>query len=98
MDHKGVSNVAGQKEAGENKAQLLSAEVTNQPSEDGHSHKSHYHVQYLGEQFRLRAGQVPGKKIEPCLLVELDEKRLFDGLENPKTGDDQEEVAEHQKG
>jgi hypothetical protein len=40
---------------------------------------------------------VPGKKIEAAFIVELDEKRLFDGLKNPETGYDQEEIAEHQK-
>ena len=41
---------------------------------------------------------MPGKEIEAAFIVELDEKRLLNGLENPKTGDDQEEIAEHQEG
>ena len=49
MDHKGVNYIAYQKEAGKNKAQLLSAEMANEPGEDGYSHEGNRHVQHFGE-------------------------------------------------
>jgi hypothetical protein len=41
---------------------------------------------------------VPGKQRKAALVVELDEQRFLDRLENPEAGDDQKEVAEHQQG